>query len=50
MTKIHGESQSCINVHTSNVPHDLVFFTQIFSQNALLAKLPNTSTRGLLSM
>ena len=46
VTKIHRESHSCINVHTSNVPHDLAFFNMNFHANALLVKLPNTSTRG----
>ena len=41
---------SCINAHTGNVPHDSVFFQTNFHINALLAKLPNTSTRGFLSM
>ena len=32
VTKIHGESHSHINMHTSNVPHDLIFFMQISPQ------------------
>ena len=48
-TEIHGESHSHINAHTGNIPHDLVFSHE-FPANALLAKLPNTSTRGFLSM
>ena len=37
---------SHINVHTSNATND-PYFTRDFSCNMLLAKLPNTSTRGL---
>ena len=39
-----------INAHTCDVPHDLVIFHTNFHVNVLLAKLPNTSTRGLLSV
>ena len=49
MTEIHRESHSCINAHTGNVPYNLVFHAK-FPANALLAKLPNTSTRGFLSV
>ena len=49
-TKIHGESHSCINMHTVTVPYDSVCFHAKFLMTALLVKLPNTSTRGFLSM
>ena len=40
---------SHINAHTSNILHDS-FFQANFHVNMLLAKLPNTSPRGFLSM
>ena len=40
---------SHINVHTGNIPQDSVF-SMHFHIHALLVKLPNTSTRGLLSV
>ena len=46
MTEIHGESQSHINTHTGNVCMTQYFHAN-FLTNALLAKLPNTSTRGV---
>ena len=44
VTKIHRESHSHINMHTITT----WYFSCIFLVTTLLAKLPNTSTRGLL--
>ena len=49
MTEIHGESHSI----SMRIPVTYLmawYFHAIFHANVLLAKLPNTSTRGLLSM
>ena len=48
-TKIHGEFYSHINVHTITI-FITQYFTHDFLMTTLLVKLPNTSTRGLLSM
>ena len=47
MTEIHGESHP-ISIRIPVTYLMTQYFHVIFHVNALLAKLPNTSTRGLL--
>ena len=49
-TKIHGEFHSHIIMHTVTITNNSVFYTTLFSATMLLAKLPKTTTRGLLSV
>ena len=46
VTKIHGESHP-VSMHISVLHLTTWYFTHDFSCNALLVKLPTTSTRGL---
>ena len=50
VTEIHREFYSHINMHSITVIHDSVFLNEFFLVTALLARLPNTSTSGLLSV
>ena len=47
MTEIHGESYP-VSTYIPVTYLMTQYFYMIFHANALLAKLPNTSTRGLL--
>ena len=49
MTEIHGESHP-ISMHILVTYLTTQYFPMKFHVNTLLAKLPNTSTRGFLSM